>query len=228
MKRILQIAALTLAVVPSARADLTLEQEMDGGPQQGKLVMRVKGEKFRLDMPGGTAGPVSTIVDIKTGDTITLLHDKKIAIARSGAELKQAQEAKAKAEGADPSKKADPPKPQPANKTEKIGEYDADVYTLSQDDTTETLWIVSNFPHFPAIREDLLRLSQASAGGIHRAGTLDVATLPGMVVKRQKERGGQKMTITLTNVSQSTIEDSVFERPDDYKPVTPPPLAPAK
>ena len=225
MKRILQIASLTLAAAPCSRADLTLEQDMDGGPQNGKIVMRVKGEKFRLDMPGGTAGSVSTIVDIKSGDTITLLHEKKIAIARSGAELKQAQEAKAG--GADPSKKVDPPKPQPANRTERIGEYDADVYTLSQDDTTETLWIVNNFPHFPAIREDLLRLSQASAGGIHRAGTLDVATLPGMVVKRQKERGGKKMTITLTNVSQGAIEDSEFERPEDYKAVTPPP-APAK
>ena len=220
MKRILQIAALTLAIVPCSRADLTLEQEMEGGPQTGKIVMRVKGGKFRLDMPGGTQGPVSTIVDIKTGDTITLLHGKKIAIARSGAQFRQAQEAKAA--DADSSKKTEPPKPQPANRTERIGEYDAAVYTLPQDDTMETFWIVNNFPHFPAIREDLLRLSQASTGGIHRAGTLDVATLPGMVVKRQKERGGQKMTITLTNVSQDAIEDSLFERPEDYKPVTAP------
>ena len=228
MKRIVPIAVLSLAGVPWSQADLTLEQDMEGGPQKGRMVMRVKGEKFRLDMPGGTAGPLSTIVDIKTGNTITLLHERKIAISRSGAQIKEAQEAKAKAAGVDPSKKVDPPKPQPANRTERIGEYDADVYTLPQDDAMETLWIVNNFPHFPAIREDLLRLSQASTGGIHRAGTLDVATLPGMVVKRQKERGGQKMTITLTNVSQSAIEDSFFERPEDYKPVTPRNPAPAK
>ena len=60
MKRIVPIAAVSLAVVQWSRADLTLEQEMDGGPQKGTMVMRVKGEKFRLDMPGGKAGPLST------------------------------------------------------------------------------------------------------------------------------------------------------------------------
>ena len=127
----------------------------------------------------------------------------------------------------DLSKKIDPPKPRATSQTERIGEYDAELYTMAVDDSTETLWIVKDYPKFPSIKEDLLHVSEASTGGIYRAGTLNVATLPGMVVKRQKERGGQKMTITLTSVSQDAIEDSFFEAPADYKTVIPPePAAP--
>ena len=89
------------------------------------------------------------------------------------------------------------------------------------DGSKDTLWVVRDFPDFDAIKTDLVRVSQASTAGINRAGTLDVTTLPGMVVKRQKERGGQKMTITLKGVERTAIEDATFETPADYKSITP-------
>lgn len=195
---------------------------MEGGPQAGQVVMRVKGDHFRLDMPGGQNGQLSTIVDIKSGDTVTLLHDKKIAIKRSGAQVRRAQEAKAKEAGIDLSKKTEAPKPRASGSTERVGEYDAEIFTVVLGETTERLWIVKNYPNFPAIKQDLVRVSQASAAGINRAGSLDVSVLPGMVVKREKERGGQKMTITLSSVSQAAVNDDTFETPADFKTVIPP------
>ena len=222
MKRTLLIFALSLCAIVASRADLTLEQIIEGAAQSGNIVTRVKGDRFRLDMPAGEQGPVSTIVDIKTGDMVTLIHEKKIAVRRTGAQIRQAQEAREKAAGGDPAKKIDPPKPLPSKRTGRVGKYDAEIFTLSVDGATETLWIVKDYPHFKSIQEHLQRVSKASPPGVNRAATVDVASLPGMLVKRQKERGGQKLTITLTAAKQDAIEDAVFEAPGDYRAVTPP------
>ncbi len=216
--RIIFAAAVYPALFPAlAQADLTLEQSVEGGPQSGQIVMRVKGDRFRLDLPGGPTGPVSTIMDVKTGETITLFHQRKVSIHRVGENLKRSPEPPAAA------LKADHPKPAATGVMERVGAYDTEIYALSDAESKETLWVAKSFPYFHAITEDLRRVSKASTGGINRAGTLDLTTLPGMVVKREKQRGGQKMTITLTAATQGPLEDSVFEIPAGYKPVAPPP-----
>ena len=135
--------------------------------------------------------------------------------------MKQAAEAKARQAGVEATKKNEPPKPTPTGLTDRVGGYEAEVYTMLTDGSKDTLWVVRDFPDFDAIKADLTRVSQASTAGINRAGTLDVTTLPGMVVKRQKERGGQKMTISLKGVERAAIEDSAFEIPADYKSIAP-------
>ena len=179
--------------------------------------MRVKGDRFRLDLPGGPTGPVSTIMNVKTGETITLFHQRKFSIARVGEKPKRPVETPTAPPG------VDPPKPGATGIMERVGAYDAEIYTLSEAESKETLWVAKSFPHFRSITKDLRRVSKASTGGINRAGTLDLTALPGMVVKREKKRGGQKMTITLTGVTQGPLEDSVFDIPAGYKSVAPPP-----
>lgn len=227
MNRVVLFSALSLTLVSAGKCDVTLSQKVDGGPQHGEIVMRVKGDRLRIDLPGAQAGPMSTILDTANGDTITLIHQKKFAITRTGAQIKQAEEAKIRQSGGDPSKPAEPPKPVATGLTERVGEYDAEVYKMTVDGFEDTLWIVKDFPDFAAIKADLERVNRRSAGAINRAGTLDVTTLPGMVVKRQKERRGQKLTITLKSVSREPIDKSVFELPDDYKKVVPKPPAAA-
>ena len=221
MHRLLPILVVQFLAASWSRADLTLSQEIEGGPQPGQVVMRVKGDRLRIDLPGGPNGPMSTILDVKTGDTTTLIHKKKVAITRTGAQVQRAAEAKANQAGVDLTKKIEPPKPVATSLTERVGGYEAEIYTVPADGSKDTLWVVRNFPDFDAIKADLLRVSQASTAGINRAGTLDVTTLPGMVVKRQKERGGQKMTITLQSVDRETIGIFTFEIPPDYKPIAP-------
>ena len=221
MKRLLPILVLHFIGLPRSVADLALSQEIEGGPQPGQVVMRVKGDRLRIDLPGGTNGSMSTILDIVTGDTTTLVHKKKIAITRTGSQVKQAEEARAKRAGADMAKKVELPKPTTTGLMERVGEYAAEVYTMLADGSKDTLWVVRDFPDFDAIKADLVRVSQASTAGINRAGTLDVTTLPGMVVKRQKERGGQKMTITLKGVERDVIADSTFAIPAEYKSIAP-------
>ena len=207
-----------LAILPPlSQADLTLEQNVEGGPHSGQIVMRVKGDRFRLDLPGGSTGPVSTIMNVKTGETTTLFHQRKVSIKRAGEKSKRSQETPT----APP--EVAPPKPAATGIVERVGDYDAEIHILSDAESKETLWVAKSFPHFNSITEDLRRVSKASTGGINRAGTLDLTALPGMVVKREKQRGGQKMTITLTGVQQGPLEDSVFEIPAGYKPVAPPP-----
>jgi Domain of unknown function (DUF4412) len=216
MKRMSPAIAVLLAGTLQLRADLTLEQTMDAGELSGQIVMRIKGDRFRTDIPGGARGPLSTIMDAKSGDVTTLIHEKKISITRRGGNPAAAE--------ADSGKAADAPKPTPTNRTERVGQYETDVYTMRADDSLVTLWVAKAFPNFAAIRKDLQRVSRASADGANRPSMLDVTTLPGMVVKRQKERDGQQMTITLTKASREPIDDAVFEIPAGYKPVNPPPV----
>lgn len=123
MKLFLRLAPLFIAAV-FARADVTIVQKMESAMINGEVTMKLKGDRARMDMPSPLGGNVTTLMDFKSGEMITLLHQQKMAMKLNLADVKKQQEAGQKALGVDASKIE---KPKATGKTDKVGDYDTEI-----------------------------------------------------------------------------------------------------
>src|SRR5207249_2869016 len=104
---------------------------------------------------------------------------------------------------------AEPPKPLATGQTEKVGQYDTEIYTWSNYGMNWKLWVAKNFPNFAKIKIWLEKMSKLAGGGMGKGMAYDPATLPGMVVKSEMEMsGGQKVTNTIISAKDDNIDPS--------------------
>ena len=223
MKRLLCIIPLVL-LVAAARADLVIVQKMESAVINGEVTMKVKGDQARMDMPNPLGGNVTTLMNFKSGDMLTLMHQQKMAMKMSLNDVKKQQEAGQKALGVDPSKIE---KPKTTGKTEKVGEYDAEIFEMSQGGVQAKLWVAKDFPNAQAIKDQMNKLSSSIGGAGFDPSKVDV---PGMVVKSEVNTPVGKMTVTLVKAKEEPVEDSEFKQPEGYQeikmPTMPAPGAP--
>ena len=223
MKQIAISLGLTFSIL-AARADLVLQQNVESATINGTITTQIKGNKIRVDMPSGPQGAMSTIMDLSSGDSTTLLHDQKVAMTVPGAQIKQMAENLKKARAGSETNAA-PPKFQDTGKTEKVGNYDAEIYTWSSPDgANQTVWVARDFPNFAKIKVQMDKLNDSPVGQMSKGVAPDVNTLPGMVVKTQMEVNGQKITSTLVSVKEDSVDASIFQTPKDYQQMTQPGL----
>jgi hypothetical protein len=87
-----QLAALysivTLGLLASVRADLTIVQRVEGVGPNGEITVKIKGNKERIDAPSQP----TRIIDGKSGEMIDLMNDKKSFIRISAEQMKAAAE----------------------------------------------------------------------------------------------------------------------------------------
>ncbi len=220
MKRLSLLAALVFTVGAS-HADLILEQKLESPAQNGTITVKMKGDNVRIDMPTSPMGPMSTIMNVTTGDTLSLVHGQKMAMKVSGAQTKAMMEMMKKQMPAGASDGA-APKLTKTGKTEKVGGYDTEIYTWSNGGTTQTLWVAKDFPNFADFKEELAKLNKSAAAGIAKDLQPDFSALPGMVVKTVAETGGTTMTTTLITAKQEPVAAALFEAPADYQSMAAP------
>jgi len=217
MKRIFVLSSLLCAAI-SARADLVMQQQIDAPKYTGVTTMKVKGTKVRLDLYAGEPQAVSTIMDLSTGETITLLHNQKMYLKTQTKPAKPAGTA------------SKTPVPRATGKTQKVGNYDTELYTWSNArGIAGTAWVAKNYPDFARIKADLATLDKTA--GVENDTSPEVGLLPGMVVRSQVSGGGQTLTLALISAKESPVDASSFGIPRDYKempklkPIIPPPAA---
>jgi Domain of unknown function (DUF4412) len=220
MKQILMLFALALSLV-AARADLVLKQNIESAVLNGTITTQIKGNKIRVDIPSSPQGAMSTIMDLSSGDSVTLLHQQKTAMKVPGAEIKQMVENMKQARAAGTN--AAPPKFQDTGKAEKVGSYDTELYTWSSPDgATQTVWVARNFPDYAQIKSQMDELNHSPVAQLTKGAAPDVSALPGMVVKTQMEMNGQKVTSTLVSAREESVDPSIFQTPKDYQEMAPP------
>lgn len=201
MKRLFILITLAGALT-GARADLVMQQQVVTPSYNGTATLEVKGTKVRLDLYAGQPQALSTIADLNSTETITLLHHQKMY-------LKTPAAPKAKS----PASQA--PVPRPTGKTEKLGTYDTDIYTWSNSrGITGTAWVARNYPDFARIRTDLAVLDRANNSGNDMSP--DLSRLPGMVVKSQVTGGGKTIIAVLLSARETPVAASQFSVPSGY------------
>ena len=197
MKTGIVILFLTFEII-GAHADLILKEKFKSPQVNGILFYKIKGDKVRADMPETPNGSVSTISDGSTGETITLLHMEKQAYIVSGeAWLKLSPKRSAKDSG----------------KSEKIGEYNTEIYVWSDPrGITVTLWVAKDFPNFSKFKEEFAKLKNSSVA----SGWND---LPGVIVRTKVIANGTESTVDLLSISEAPVDKRIFEIPNNYETI---------
>jgi hypothetical protein len=218
MKRVtVVILAMTLAI--AARGDLTITQQIqkEGPPQGGNvtMTMKIKEGKMRLDLNP----QVSSIVDLKTGDMISLLHQQKLVMTIPGGLIKSLQGAHA--QEAAKSVGANPIPPKPTGRKETISGYVCEEFETIANDMIVHLWLTKDLPNSEKLMSELSTLAGANP---FRGLTKD-QQLPGFPIRTvvDAKRLG-KTTLTVVTVSESPIADSEFMVPDGYRTMQTPAL----
>jgi hypothetical protein len=217
MKRTLVFPVLILTLV-AARADFVIQQKVESAMQNGDTIMKIKGDKIRVDMASGPAGNMSTIVDLNAGDSTALMHDQKIAMKISAAQIKQMMESMKSRINNGVITNAGAPPLQDTGKTETVGAYDTEIYTWTNNNNMGgTVWVAKNFPNFAQLKVQLERLNQSPMGQMSKGMAPDTSALPGMVVKTKARVQGQDITTTLISAKEEPVDATVFDIPKDYQ-----------
>jgi hypothetical protein len=211
---------ISLALVCAAagvRADLVTQQQIVTPNDNGVAAIKIKGPKIRMDMYAGQPRAISTITDLNTGETITLMHTQKLYLKSPGQPMKQAKSSGTASKA---------PVPRATGKTQKVGDYDTELYTWSNArGITGTVWVAKNYPDYARIRADYAVLDKTAGADTDMTPVL--SALPGMVVRSQVTGGGQTITLALISAREGPLDASLFGIPRDYKEVPrPTPLKP--
>lgn len=193
-------ALLLLLATSITRADLVMVQETAMGEVKSKTVMSIKGKMVRTDVGDKN----SVIIDTESGDMISLMHEQKMSMKMDGAMMKAAQAAAAPA--------GEIPQPVATGQKEKIGDYDCEIYTLSNQGTETKMWIAKDYPGYDKLKTELAALKKM--GG---AATANQKDLPGMAIKTETKAGGITYVTTLVSLKEEKVDDKIFTAPADYK-----------
>ena len=205
------VCAVILAA--SARADLTIVQKIEGAPgtnSQGEFTVKIKGDKFRLE-----SGPdVSTIIDGKTGDMLTLMHGKKQIVRISGEQARAAAQMVDKFSGE--KNKTDKPQLVDTGRKETINGMSAEIYTCDAAMGKMTYWIATNYPDGAAILQQM-KAMQPGGWSVASKTMPDYRDFPGIPIKSEMNFGSSHIVTTLVSIKQDPIDDAEFEAPKDFK-----------
>jgi hypothetical protein len=201
MKQFALILALTVGAL-AARADIVVQQKLQSTEQNGILVLKMKGDKIRTDMPSERLGTISLIQDLTTGDKIFMIPSEKRAKRQPAGNLPIGGES---------------PKLVDTGKAEKVGNYDAEIYTwTNHQDMGGVVWVAQNHPDYPRFKGLMQKLHASQAWQMVRTTQPDLSLLPGMVVKSKKETPEGELITTIISIKEEPVDAADFQIPADY------------
>lgn len=211
MKRTRLCLVLGLCLIGRAHADLTIVQKVDGVSGTGnEVTVRIKGDKARVD----ATPQVSTIVDGKTGEIVTLMKDQKTVVRISAEKMKAAAEMIRKFSNKNGSE--GPAKPKATGRKETINGYEAEEYTVDTPFFKAAYWLAPDFPDGAAILKQL-RAVKSEIWNSANGKVPDYRDFPALPIKTIMDMGKTKVTTTLVSVSQAPLSEADFAIPPDFQ-----------
>jgi hypothetical protein len=156
------------------------------------------------------------ITDVKTGDTVTLIHAEKKAMRISGDKMKAAAEMVKKFAGATPAEQKS--KLTPLGRQETVNGTPTDVFTTDTAVGKATYYIATNYPDAAAIMKEM-KTAQPSAVANSGTSIPDFRDLPGVPLKIEMDTVRGRVVMTLIAVKRDPIPNSEFSVPADYTDV---------
>src|SRR2546430_14233822 len=117
------LATITFGSLVSVRADLTIVQRLEGAGSGGDTVVKIKGDKERIDAPEQP----TRIIDGKSGQMISLINERKAFVKVSAEQIKAATESLNKFEAGN---KSGGPKLTSTGKKETINGYETEEFVF--------------------------------------------------------------------------------------------------
>jgi len=213
--------SVLILIASGARAGLIIQEHAISTNLIVNSSTKIHGNKMREDVSSELSGNFleksTEIADLTTLDTISLSAADKTFRRTSGETWRQfvkSQEAKS---GLTNLAEISAP-PSDTGKSEKVGEYEAEIYFWSNGrGMTNVFWVAKNYRNFAAIRPYLVKLDQYHHARVpSNVMPADVGELPGMVVKNQETQKWGTYTVILLSAKVEEVEPSIFEVPNDY------------
>ncbi len=219
MKTHIVAAAAAAFFAAAAQADLVIEVKVESPQVNSMMTAKIKGEKTRTDIAAGPMGAMSVIMDSKTGDTVNLMHPAKVAMKANAAQMKDLLAMSQRLTGAT----GQPAQAEKTGKSEKIGEYDCEIYGWSSGQASGRCWVAKSHPQAAILKDAEKRMKSGMLSGAAQMGP-DTDALPGPVLKSETIAAGATTTATIISVKEQKLDDKDFEVPADYKAMAMPGL----
>lgn len=205
------LVLLLASSILSARADLTVVQKVEGVGSTNDMVMKLKGDKMRIEV----SPKLATIIDAKTGEMINLMADQKTVVRMSGDKVKAAMQMAGQFNNS-AQKPAEKPKLVATGKKEVINGQETEQYTYESPEFKATYWIAPKYPNGTAILKQLQTLNP-DVWKMSNRQMPDYHDFPGLPVKTVVTMRGTEITTTLVSVKEDPLNDAEFTVPKDYQ-----------
>jgi hypothetical protein len=200
---------VTLGLLVSARADLTIVQRVEGANQNGEVTVKIKGDKERIDAPSQP----TQIIDGKTGELTELISDNKRFIRISAEQVKAAAETINKF---DESKQPSTPKLASTGKKETIGGYESEEFVFETAKFKASFWVAAKYPDAAGI----LKQMQAPVSGAWKPSNMgmpDYTDFAGLPLKTVISAGANQVVTTIMSIKKDSLNATDFEIPKDFQ-----------
>ncbi|MEY2495422.1 MAG: hypothetical protein QOJ45_1914 [Verrucomicrobiota bacterium] len=191
----------------NARGDLTIVQKVEGKNPASDIVLKLKGDKARIE----ATPQFTSILDGKTGETITLMNAQKKFLRISGEKAKAIAEMANKYTGATPGQ----PKMAATGKKMSINGYDTEEYVWETPNFKARYWIAPTYPDGGAILKQLQAAIPTIWNDVAK-GMLNYHDLPGLPLRTQIKAGENEITTTVVSIKQDPLSDADFVVPKDF------------
>jgi hypothetical protein len=200
---------VTLALLASARADLTIVQRVDGVGQNGDVTVKIKGDKERIDAPSQP----TRIIDGKTGEMTDLLTEKKTFIRISAEQMKAAAETINKF---DDGKKPSAPKLTSTGKKETINGYETEEFVFETAKFKASFWVATKYPDSSGILKQM-QVPISGAWKPSNMGMPDYTDFAGLPLKTVISVGDNQVVTTIVSIKKDPISAADFDVPKDFQ-----------
>jgi hypothetical protein len=200
---------ITVGLLLSARADLTVVQKVEGAGKNGEITVKIKGDKERIDAPSQP----TRIIDGKTGEMTDLMNDKKSFVRISAEQMKAAAETISKF---DDGKQASPRKLTPTGKKETINGYETEEFVFETPQFKASFWVAAKYPDTAGI----LKQMQAPVSGAWKPSNMgmpDYTDFAGLPLKTVISVGDNQVVTTIMSIKKDSISASEFDIPKDFQ-----------
>jgi len=214
MKKLAPLFAL-LFCLSSAQADWVIIQKTNADGQEKDMTLMIKGELARVNM----GADMSAIMGAE-GMTM-LMHSQKMVMKMDAAMVKQAMDMAAKMVGAQGGAPA--AKPVATGQKEKVGEWEAEIFTWEGMMGKGRFWVAKDFPKFAEINAVSDKLGKAM-GSPMASMAPQAADFNGMVVKSEMVMMGKTIITTLVSAKEQDLDAKEFTAPEGYNEMKMPAL----
>src|SRR5712671_123584 len=202
---------ITLGLLVSARADLTIVQHVEGAGagQNGDITVKIKGDKERIDAPSQP----TQIIDGKTGEMTDLMNDKKSFVRISAEQMKAAAETINKFDAGKP---PSGPKLNPTGKKETINGYETEEFVFEAPQFKASFWVATKYPDAAGI----LKQMQAPFSGAWKPSNMgmpDYTDFAGLPLKTVISVGDNQVVTTIMSIKKDSINATDFDIPKDFQ-----------
>ncbi len=202
--RFLSFIILALAAA-HARADWVLVDKSNRAGQESVVTMKIKGDQVRVDMGENTS------VIMGTEGMTMIMHKQKMVMKTDMATIKALIEKAEKGATGQP-----PAKPVATGQKEKVGEWDAEIYTWEGPMAKGRFWVAKDFPKFAEISAVQDKFGKLMGGAVSGMAP-QASDFGGMVVKSEMTITGKSVNSQLISAKEETVDPKEFVPPADYK-----------